>query len=142
MWQALGHIDLAFVSICGFNVPRDIHRSNTVTQKMVLCKSTWLHHFVSAKDVRTSAAQANKFKSILLCRNVLSYQACATFRGTSRSDLPQEAVIRRSRNNRGGRTSIVTSAALHLLPATTVQGVWTALIIAAAAGLWSERTRY
>ncbi|KAK9907992.1 hypothetical protein WJX75_001141 [Coccomyxa subellipsoidea] len=42
------------------------------------------------------------------------------------------------------RCRLATKAALvlpQLLPATTVQGVWTALIIAAAAGLWSERTR-
>lgn len=45
---------------------------------------------------------------------------------------------------RCSRCSIGTKAALalpQLLPATTVQGVWTGLIIAAAAGLWSERTR-
>ena len=49
------------------------------------------------------------------------------------------------RRGGGGRCRVATKAALalpHLLPATTVQGIWTALIIAAAAGLWSERTRY
>lgn len=51
----------------------------------------------------------------------------------------QRALTRRSRCNIGTKAAFTLP---HLLPATTVQGVWTGLIIAAAAGLWSERTRY
>ncbi|EIE21689.1 DUF819-domain-containing protein [Coccomyxa subellipsoidea C-169] len=55
--------------------------------------------------------------------------------------LPQRRLRRRGG---GRRCKVITRASLalpQLLPATTVQGVWTALIIAGAGGLWSERTR-
>lgn len=73
-------------------------------------------------------------------RDVL--RRCRKFRssaGQARPGPSHRALIRRSKCYVGTKAALTLP---QLLPATTVQGVWTGLIIAAAAGLWSERTRY
>lgn len=75
----------------------------------------------------------------MLCNKYSVYQC----RSSLYSGQHQQRLWKRWANlNRAARRTVRVSAMPHLLPVTSTFGVWAALNLAAALGLWSERTRH